>query len=546
MVASVGWQGSFAGDASKPFAFRSKEWTRVLTKQEKKKKIKPIVEEEDFEIMPQQRMARRAVNFVVAPEGNNLTTHAKVRKERTVNDCLNKKKKVIKKQKEMSKAAFEKIIEQIKRHDNSLEEVNKSIAVSVKMLQEQLTNGIKTTKLQRELQQKVKNFEIGRIKAIYPLRKTEFERNFKVLDEHVLQIGQIYEKLDKKCNEWKRQFKQHNMDFYHLSVMKDTIPRTPEPLYVDPFGYTDYVPPDEMNDIYEPFPVQLKKPSSCHKCRFVGHHRKCPSPRKNYKNHYMRVTVDIFEMDYAKEAWNNQYRQGLEEGKSFNKHDAHAVTHSNATRFQMEPKANRIKTHFKSTCTPYAHEHEIFDKEFHDAARKRSEHIFNETWNTKREIRAAREHQNIPFTRIERAFMATATAVSETTEDEMEKDEIKANLAAIELRSELKNVDVNDVLKEQQLQIDLLLKELEQFKKGRQNSTESTASHHSTPIHEPPKVINTAIQSSGSVPAIPADGEISYTMQTMLEKYESLDEDSRNELFKYAISTGNEHLQSRL
>ena len=124
MVASVGWQGSFAGDASKPFAFRSKEWTRVLTKQEKKKKIKPIVEEEDFEIMPQQRMARRAVNFVVAPEGNNLTTHAKVRKERTVNDCLNKKKKVLKKQKEMSKAAFEKIIEQIKRHDNSLKEVN--------------------------------------------------------------------------------------------------------------------------------------------------------------------------------------------------------------------------------------------------------------------------------------------------------------------------------------------------------------------------------------------------------------------------------------
>jgi hypothetical protein len=53
------------------------------------------------------------------------------------------------------------------------------------------------------------------------------------------------------------------MDFYHLSVMNDTIPRNPEPLYVDPFGYTDYVPPNEMNDIYDPFPIQLKKPSSC-------------------------------------------------------------------------------------------------------------------------------------------------------------------------------------------------------------------------------------------------------------------------------------------
>jgi len=77
MVASVGYQGSFAGDASKPFTFRSKEWTRVLTRQEKKKKIKPIVEEEDFEIMPVEKMAKRVVNFAVAPEGNNLPTHAR-------------------------------------------------------------------------------------------------------------------------------------------------------------------------------------------------------------------------------------------------------------------------------------------------------------------------------------------------------------------------------------------------------------------------------------------------------------------------------------
>jgi hypothetical protein len=168
------------------------------------------------------------------------------------------------------------------------------------MLQELLTNGIKTTKLQRELQQKVKNFEIGRIKAISPLHKTEFERNFKVLDEHVLQIGQIYEKLDKKCNEWKRQFKQHNMDFYHLSVMNDTIPRNPEPLYVDPFGYTDYVPPNEMNDIYDPFPVQLKKPSSCNKCRFVGHHRKCPSPNKRCRQYHKILDDNDFHGDYER------------------------------------------------------------------------------------------------------------------------------------------------------------------------------------------------------------------------------------------------------
>ncbi len=33
------------------------------------------VREEDFEIMPEKEMAKQAVNFVVAPEGHNLTAH---------------------------------------------------------------------------------------------------------------------------------------------------------------------------------------------------------------------------------------------------------------------------------------------------------------------------------------------------------------------------------------------------------------------------------------------------------------------------------------
>jgi hypothetical protein len=142
MVASVGWQGSFAGDASKPFAFRSKEWTRVLTKQEKKEKIKPIVEEEDFEIMPEQKMANWVVNFAVAPEENNLPTHGRTNIELTGNRSNEKKKKVIK-QKELSKTAFEKVLMEVKNQDQKLKETNKSITVSIKMLQDQLSQGIK-------------------------------------------------------------------------------------------------------------------------------------------------------------------------------------------------------------------------------------------------------------------------------------------------------------------------------------------------------------------------------------------------------------------
>jgi hypothetical protein len=253
MVASVGYQGSFAGDASKPFTFRSKEWTRVLTRQEKKKKIKPIVEEEDFEIMPEEKMAKRVVNFAVAPEGNNLPTHARKNIGLTGNHSNGKKKTVIK-QKVLSKTAFEKVLMEVKRQDKKLKETNKSIAVSIKMLQEQLSNGIKITKMQRELTQKIKTFEISRSKLI-PLRKSDFERDFKTIDTHMLDLHGLYKKLDSKCNDWKRSFKQHNMENYTFIVRNDTIPRNPEPLYVDPYGYTDFIPPNATNDYYEPFPV---------------------------------------------------------------------------------------------------------------------------------------------------------------------------------------------------------------------------------------------------------------------------------------------------
>jgi hypothetical protein len=53
----------------------------------------------------------------------------------------------------------------------------------------------------------------------------------------------------------------HNMEHYTFIGRDDTIPRNPEPLYVDPYGYTDYTPPNETNDYYEPFPVHLRNPS---------------------------------------------------------------------------------------------------------------------------------------------------------------------------------------------------------------------------------------------------------------------------------------------
>jgi len=53
-------------------------------------------------------------------------------------------------------------------------------------------------------------------------------------------------------------------------------------------------------------------------------------------------------------------------------------------------------------------------------------------------------------------------------------------------------------------------------------------------------------QSSPTQHLDPGVGEISYTMNALLDKYDTLDDANKNELLKYAISLGNENLQSRL
>ena len=87
---------------------------------------------------------------------------------------------------------------EVKHQDNKIEEVNKTVAVIVKMLEEQLTKGLKIAKLQRELHEIIRNFEMHRSKTVLPLRAVNFERNFEVISENIDEIGELYEQLDKK------------------------------------------------------------------------------------------------------------------------------------------------------------------------------------------------------------------------------------------------------------------------------------------------------------------------------------------------------------
>jgi hypothetical protein len=332
------------------------------------------------------------------------------------------------------------------------------------------------------------------------------------------------------------------MENYTFITRNDTISMNPEPLFVDPYGYTDSVPPNETNDYYESFPVRLRNPSICNKCRFVGHHRKCPSPKKRGGNHYIFFDNDNSDEDYAKEAWNNQHKQELEQHKSFNGHKTDAATYPSTVQFQMKHKAKGNSTRFKSASIPYGHQHDVFTNEFHETARERSERIFNQTWNDKERIRARNTHLNVPFTRIERAFVAVST----TTEGEIKHDKKTAKTVAVELKSEMAKAELQDLMKVQQSQIETLTQELEELRRDHQLCTPSVTSHHPEPVIEPPMMIRTSNITQDIPSTAPALGEISYTMGVMLEKYETLDEDSKNELLKYAISTGNENLQSRL
>ena len=117
MVAPVGYGGLFAWDASKPFVFRSKEWTRVLSRKQKKNKVKPIVEEDYFEMMLRKNEKKGQVNFTMATAGNNLTPPVRINRSKKVIRKQPKKKKT---SSQKEKKEIEKLLKEAKDQDKKL------------------------------------------------------------------------------------------------------------------------------------------------------------------------------------------------------------------------------------------------------------------------------------------------------------------------------------------------------------------------------------------------------------------------------------------
>jgi hypothetical protein len=128
------------------------------------------------------------------------------------------------------------------------------------------------------------------------------------------------------------------------------------------------------------------------------------------------------------------------------------------------------------------------------------------------------------------AFMAAtipgapSEIASLNTKEEMEQEEAKAKVAATELKSGLDNVAMHavDCINKQDNAIQQLTQELEELRKEHQQSTASVTNHLSNTVTGPintttlPQSIDTNPGVSNST-SVPAHGEISYTMNAMLE-----------------------------
>ena len=150
-------------------------------------------------------------------------------------------------------------------------------------------------------------------------------------------------------------------------------------------------------------------------------------------------------------------------------------------RFVGHRRCHSPKRSFK----PNKYHRDLSTDHVREIERKRNEQIVSNAWEEKDQMRFNK--CNAPFTRIERAYTATATTattgipsdiVSVNSEEETEREEIKARLAAATQKS-------LDCIKEQNDTIQQLTQDLETLQKERQQSSTFVTNPVSTPAIGP-------------------------------------------------------------
>jgi hypothetical protein len=117
------------------------------------------------------------------------------------------------------------------------------------------------------------------------------------------------------------------------------------------------------------------------------------------------------DYDYAKEEWNNEYERELEQETCSDCYhtDMDAITHQMGQQLSFHPKPSTDLHRYKSHPTDHGNLDDIGNIQYHEAARKESEKIFNQTWCQKEKVRAQQRH-NAPFTRIKQALWRVQSA----------------------------------------------------------------------------------------------------------------------------------------
>lgn len=193
--------------------------------------------------------------------------------------------------------------------------------------------------------------------------------------------------------------------------------------------------------------------------------------------------------------------------------------------------------------------------------------ICHSAWEDKRRVQLESEIENLreemlnpnrSFSRLERAYVASSTSYTTTavpadivtvnTDTEIDQDEAMAKSAARYLQSEMQQIDAYELtltrLKDQENIIETLTREFIALRRDNNHNGRVSVSTQHTHTDHPHSLDCAAPNDATKQTVVPAG--LSHTINTMLERYDTLDQSSKNELLKHAIATGNENLQSRL
>jgi len=246
----------------------------------------------------------KEVNFEVAPKDSEMTYLKRG------NDIKKAKKKRRAKKEERSEYAttismtkLDKLINEMISQQVKLQDININSKLEIKKIKEQLTEGIRITRIQRTLHHKLRHHVISRLpstrythtngpmnqhnplrnKAINGINKLmQQERLVEEQSKNIQELQHMLETIEEKHGNWSDKFSEYKIENFTIidtyGVVHDCSTQ-----YVDEHGRIHDTPLQYITeDGILHANLFLNRPSKHHHCRLVGH-RRCHLPKKQVK-----------------------------------------------------------------------------------------------------------------------------------------------------------------------------------------------------------------------------------------------------------------------